>query len=264
VYVQCGQQQKAGANVRLCLQGDSWAFTNNSYDKNNVYKNASFVIESLVDVVAKGGNLLLDIGPDEHGQFPAPAVQTMEEVGKWLDVNGEAIFDSRPVWPHVFNLTTSVDVHSGMSGNGREGNSTTQLRLTRRGDAVYVALFLEFSLVPRLHDMPGSQEDADAAESVAHDGTNDDDAKALPGHAAAECWRLPTHLPLPFVVDGGVDSSWPEGSLGNVTLLGQPALALGFELGDHGLALSSLPQGCIPSGVSHVGVFKLQYLSDDN
>ena len=32
MYVQCGQQQKAGANVRLCLQGDSWAFTNNSYD----------------------------------------------------------------------------------------------------------------------------------------------------------------------------------------------------------------------------------------
>ena len=41
-----------------CLtMGDSWAFTNNSYDTANVYKNASFVIESLVDVVAKGRNL---------------------------------------------------------------------------------------------------------------------------------------------------------------------------------------------------------------
>ena len=43
--------------------GDSWAFTNNSYDNKNVYMNATKVIQSLVDVVAKGGNMLLDIGP---------------------------------------------------------------------------------------------------------------------------------------------------------------------------------------------------------
>ena len=64
--------------------------------------NASHVIESLVDVVAKGGNLLLDIGPDEHGELPAPAVASMEEVGRWLAIHGEAIYDSGATRPHVF------------------------------------------------------------------------------------------------------------------------------------------------------------------
>ena len=66
-----------------------------------VYMNASHVIESLVDVVAKGGNLLLDIGPDEHGELPAPAVASMEEVGRWLGIHGEAIYDSGATRPHV-------------------------------------------------------------------------------------------------------------------------------------------------------------------
>ena len=63
--------------------------------------NASHVIESLVDVVAKGGNLLLDIGPDEHGKLPAPAVASMEEVGRWLGIHGEAIYDSGATRPHA-------------------------------------------------------------------------------------------------------------------------------------------------------------------
>ena len=41
------------------------------------------------------------LAQDEHGQFPAPAVATMEEVGNWLDLLGEAIYESEPVWPHV-------------------------------------------------------------------------------------------------------------------------------------------------------------------
>ena len=55
-----------------CLtMGDSWAFTNNSYDKSARYMNATKVIQSLVDVVAKGGNMLLDIGPVRLLVLPA-------------------------------------------------------------------------------------------------------------------------------------------------------------------------------------------------
>lgn len=63
--------------------------------------------QTLVDVVAKGGNLLLDVGPDEHGQLPAPAVEQLELVGEWLGTHGVGVFGTEPVWPYVFNLTST-------------------------------------------------------------------------------------------------------------------------------------------------------------
>lgn len=165
---------------------------------------------------------VLDIGPDEHGQFPQPAVATMEEVGSWLDVNGAAIYDSQPLWPHVYNLTRSG------------GAPPTQLRMTRGGDAVYIAVFLEWSSVPRT-------------------------AAAATTTGADECWKLPLPLPLPFIIDGGLDASWPDGELTGVTLLGQPEAELTVALDESGLKLAGLPGGCLGPGVSHVAVLKLQY-----
>ena len=119
-----------------CLtMGDSWAFTNNTYDTHNVYKNASNVVQTLVDVVAKGGNLLMDIGPDEHGLFPRPAVQAMEEVGAWLDVHGEAIYGARWMCPAQDSCLTFVpprtfasEKRSGLgawAGQGRSRSGRT-------------------------------------------------------------------------------------------------------------------------------------------
>ena len=54
----------------------------------------------LVDVVAKGGNYLLNVGPQPDGQLPAEAVARLKEIGAWMDVNGEAIYASRAVAPY--------------------------------------------------------------------------------------------------------------------------------------------------------------------
>lgn len=50
----------------------------------------------LVDLVSRGGNLLLDIGPDGDGTIPVVMEQRLIEIGDWLRVNGDAIYGTRP------------------------------------------------------------------------------------------------------------------------------------------------------------------------
>ncbi|MEJ1098265.1 MULTISPECIES: alpha-L-fucosidase [unclassified Pseudoxanthomonas] len=75
--------------------GDSW-----SYTPNDNYKSARSVVQMLVDVVAKGGNYLLNVGPDANGELPPVAVERLKEIGAWMKVNGEAIYASRSVAPY--------------------------------------------------------------------------------------------------------------------------------------------------------------------
>jgi alpha-L-fucosidase len=58
-------------------------------------KSAAKVIHTLVEVVAKGGSLLLGIGPKPDGTLPDEAVEHLHEVGKWMKKNGAALYDSR-------------------------------------------------------------------------------------------------------------------------------------------------------------------------
>jgi len=81
------------------------------------YKGARWMIHNLIDVVSKGGVFMPAIGPDAEGRFHPEAVQQFEEVGRWLEINGEAIYYTRP-WKYW-----------------REGN---EIRFTRSKDKKYV------------------------------------------------------------------------------------------------------------------------------
>lgn len=72
-----------------------------SYVPNDVYKPTNNLIEKLVDIVSKGGNYLLNIGPSPEGELDPVAYQRLEEIGKWMKTNGEAIYGSRMY--HVFS-----------------------------------------------------------------------------------------------------------------------------------------------------------------
>lgn len=67
---------------------DTWGYK--SYDHN--WKSAGVLIQRLVDIVSKGGNYLLNVGPTAEGAIPEPCVRILKEVGGWLRVNGESIY----------------------------------------------------------------------------------------------------------------------------------------------------------------------------
>lgn len=60
------------------------------------WKTAASLIADLVDVVSKNGALLLNIGPKPDGTIPDEEVELLREIGRWLTVNGEAVYDTRP------------------------------------------------------------------------------------------------------------------------------------------------------------------------
>ena len=66
-----------------------------SYVPNDTYKPTNELIEKLVDIVSKGGNYLLNIGPGPDGEFDPVAYDRLKEIGAWMKVNGEAIYGSR-------------------------------------------------------------------------------------------------------------------------------------------------------------------------
>jgi alpha-L-fucosidase len=67
-----------------------------SYYKKDHFKGVPWIINSLTDIVAKGGNFMLGIGPDGNGRLNPKVIEALKEAGEWLKVNGEAIYATRP------------------------------------------------------------------------------------------------------------------------------------------------------------------------
>ena len=71
---------------------DTWGYKIN--DQN--WKSATDLIYNLGDIVSKGGNYLLNVGPTAEGIIPDPSVERLLEIGKWLSLNGESIYGTQP------------------------------------------------------------------------------------------------------------------------------------------------------------------------
>jgi alpha-L-fucosidase len=101
------------------------------------------LISLLVDIVSKNGNLLLNVGPKDDGTISSIQLDRLHKLGAWLDVNGEALFGSRP-WVKA-------------SATGPDG---TDIRFTTKGDALY-AIFVNPITgnklrIPSVHSAPGT------------------------------------------------------------------------------------------------------------
>ncbi len=70
-----------------------------SYVPGDIYKPTNKIIHMLVDIVCKGGNYLLNIGPSPQGEWADSAYARLREIGDWMKINGEALYHSRPVNP---------------------------------------------------------------------------------------------------------------------------------------------------------------------
>jgi len=70
------------------------------YKPKDQFKSAGTLIRNLCRIVARNGNYLIGIGPDGNGQFDPTVYDRLKEMGAWLKLNGEAIYDTRPVAPY--------------------------------------------------------------------------------------------------------------------------------------------------------------------
>ena len=88
---------------------DTWGYKKN--DQN--WKDPRDLIAKLADIASKGGNYLLNVGPTAEGVIPKPSQDILRTIGKWLAVNGESIYGTRPSPFYFPDITWRATVKPG-------------------------------------------------------------------------------------------------------------------------------------------------------
>lgn len=126
-----------------CLtMGANWGY--NRYD--TVYKQPDILIRHLADIVSKGGNLLLNIGPDPLGRFPKQTAPGLHTFQRWLSTNGEAIYGTSP-WetygesfsPFDEKEEIKKEFHDAVF-DGTPSHTSPDIRFTCRKNTVYAIM----------------------------------------------------------------------------------------------------------------------------
>lgn len=92
---------------------NTWGFK--SYDHN--WKSTEVLLHNLVDIVSKGGNYLLNVGPTKEGEIPQESIDRLTEIGEWMDTNGASIYGTtaspcrRPDWGRITSKPGKLYLH---------------------------------------------------------------------------------------------------------------------------------------------------------
>jgi alpha-L-fucosidase len=105
------------------------------YIENDTFKSPEFIVDQLIDIVSKNGNLLLNIGPRSDGTIPEEVQQVLLDVGAWLNVNGEAIYGTRP-WRIYGEGPTKVEAGS-FHDTAVRPYTPEDFRFTAKGGVLY-------------------------------------------------------------------------------------------------------------------------------
>lgn len=90
-----------------------WGYCNFDHE----YKPADMLIRKLVECTSKGGNMILNVGPDAKGRIPKESVQILEEIGAWMERNGESIYGCgiseipKPEWGRYTQNADTIYAH---------------------------------------------------------------------------------------------------------------------------------------------------------
>jgi alpha-L-fucosidase len=109
---------------------NSWGYVTNQQ-----YKTVDSIVDDLVDIVSKNGALLLNIGPKPDGTIAEPEERMLREIGRWLSVNGEAIYGTRP-WT-VFGEGPTAVIEGSFADTKRAAFTSADLRFTKKGNVLY-------------------------------------------------------------------------------------------------------------------------------
>ena len=91
----------------------TWGYK--SYD--HEWKSTEKLIRNLVDIVSKGGNYLLNIGPTAEGEIPQESIDRLKEIGEWMEINGASIYGSTaspcrmPKWGRITGKPNRLFLH---------------------------------------------------------------------------------------------------------------------------------------------------------
>ena len=106
-----------GRDWETCMtMNNTWGFKKHDHN----WKSAQTMIRMLCDIVGKGGNYLLNVGPNAEGEIPPECLERLAEVGKWMTVNGAAIYG-----------TSASPFSQGVPWG----------RVTQKGDMLYLMVF---------------------------------------------------------------------------------------------------------------------------
>ena len=109
------------------------------YVTNEEAKTPNSLVDDLVDIVSKNGNLLLNVGPRPDGTIPEDQQETLLKIGSWLEMNGEAIYSSE-YWK-TFGEGPTEEEGGYMSEHAKKKDFTAQdIRFTKKGDKLYAIM----------------------------------------------------------------------------------------------------------------------------
>lgn len=130
----CDSIQEKPWQTCTCL--GNWHYDRNLY-VNNGYKPASMVIQMLIDIVSKNGNLLLSVPMLPDGSFDDKVDAILDGITAWMDINKGAIYGTRP-WK-IYGEGPSVDTPDTSDSEWRNTPYTSEdLRFVTKGDDLYV------------------------------------------------------------------------------------------------------------------------------